>query len=212
MILHSRIDSMLSNRSGSYIVEGAVFLPALIISVCALTLIIRIIGLCENVCFITAGKVLEADMEAYKNKFTVSLCNELEEAVREEVPGDFDVTAFRYLYRSGQAEDLILIEEKAVFTVVNVIGIDAGIEFELSLLTRGFTGERQDEKRLTEAEFLAAGRSAEVTVFPKYGRRYHDGDCFYVQEREGESGMMVMQMREAQMRGYTPCLVCGGGS
>ena len=70
--MKKRIRKTICDRSGSYITEAAVFLPVLIISLCALTLLVRIIGICEEVCFITAEEILETDLQAYKNKITVS--------------------------------------------------------------------------------------------------------------------------------------------
>ena len=81
--MKKRIRKTICDRSGSYITEAAVFLPVLIISLCALTLLVRIIGICEEVCFITAEEILETDLQAYKNKITVSLCAELEERISQ---------------------------------------------------------------------------------------------------------------------------------
>ena len=47
--MKKRIRKTICDRSGSYITEAAVFLPVLIISLCALTLLVRIIGICEEV-------------------------------------------------------------------------------------------------------------------------------------------------------------------
>ena len=72
----SIIKEKVFDRKGSYIVEAAIFLPILILSVSALILIIRITGICENICFSTAQDVIKMDLEAYKYKNSVSLCKE----------------------------------------------------------------------------------------------------------------------------------------
>ncbi len=63
----------------------------------------------------------------------------MESRISEQNPVDFNITGFRYLYRRGEMTDLISVEGEAEFNVVNAIGIDGKINFEESLLTRGFT-------------------------------------------------------------------------
>lgn len=207
------IRKILPDNRGSYITEAAVILPVLIIGLCALTMIIRIIGMCEDVCFITAEEVLETDFQANQNKFAVSLCTELEERVSNEVTGDVVVTDFRYLYDSADMSDLIAIEVRTGFNVTNIIGIKGKIEFEEKLLTRGFTGLYRRGDRLSQEDFMSRGRSWEVMIFPKYGIRYHVSGCRYVKDMgEEDPCVTAMQKEDAELRGYTPCRICGGAA
>lgn len=211
--MKKRIRKTICDRSGSYITEAAVFLPVLIISLCALTLLVRIIGICEEVCFITAEEILETDLQAYKNKITVSLCAELEERMSQEISGDYEVTGFRYLFDSRGVRDLIALEAEMRFRVANVTGIDGMIEFEGKLLTRGFTGLYRRGRRLAAEEFNHMGRSWEVLVFPRYGTRYHVPGCMYVKDTVKKKWRTTsMQKEEAERRGYTPCRICGGAA
>ena len=75
MNLMNIIDKKFGDKRGSYILEAAVFLPILILCVSALILIIKIVGICENICFSTAEEVLAIDLESYKYNNSVSLCN-----------------------------------------------------------------------------------------------------------------------------------------
>lgn len=77
MNLMNIIDKKFGDKRGSYILEAAVFLPILILCVSALILIIKIVGICENICFSTAEEVLAIDLESYKYNNSVSLCNEI---------------------------------------------------------------------------------------------------------------------------------------
>ena len=101
----------------------------------------------------------------------------------EQNPVDFNITGFRYLYRRGEMTDLISVEGEAEFNVVNAIGIDGKINFEESLLTRGFTGTLNMGQPLDEVDFQTGGASQDVIIFPRYGTRYHRRTCFYVAER-----------------------------
>lgn len=208
----SIIKEKVFDRKGSYIVEAAIFLPILILSVSALILIIRITGICENICFSTAQDVIKMDLEAYKYKNSVSLCKETEERIKEENPVDFRVTRFSYLYSSGGMTDLIAFEAEADFNVVNAVVRDAKISFEEKLLTRGFTGTLNIGKNLDEAEFKQNRPTCKVVIFPKYGNRYHSKTCRYVNEIYKNEYKQEIEKEEAAKRRYLPCKICGGAA
>lgn len=109
--------------------------------------------------------------------------------------------------------DLIAIEATGQFNVVNAIGVNGKIRFEEKLLTRGFTGALQNGEPLAEDEFCRGGLSQEVVVFPKYGIRYHEPDCYYVTQQEKDNPCKLeMEREDASRKGYTPCKVCHGAA
>ena len=201
---------IIKNRKGSYIAEAALTLPVFILCVTALALIIRVIAVCENIGFVTAAEARDISLAR------ISLCAEknIEKRVCEENPRltDFRVTNLDYLYSDGNIDDLIGINSKSVFTVENPIGIYGQIEFTEGLLLRGFTGAERKEEPLSEEDFTEYEKSRPVVVFPKYGIRYHAKTCRYVkQEYEGQEYRLEMELEDAKLKGYTPCLVCKGG-
>ncbi|MBQ4650588.1 MAG: hypothetical protein IJB73_07800 [Firmicutes bacterium] len=210
------------NKKGSYIVEAALTLPLFIICVAALALIIDIAAICENIGFLTAAEVRDMDVDAYKEKSLekaglAAAAEEffIEETILKENPRltDFEIRNLDYLYSDGNIDDLIGIDTVSVFTVDNPLGIFGRIEFSQGLLTRGFTGSLQESSPLSESEFKDNQASKVVWIFPKYGIRYHRPDCRYVkQDYEGEEYKLEMQQEDAGRKGYTPCLVCGGGT
>lgn len=206
------IEGKLRERRGSYITEAAIFLPVFILSVCAIILVIRIIGVCENICFITAEEVLKADLEIYKITNSVSLCNEIEDRVFDETSVDFKIKRLRYLYDGGDMTDLISVEGGAELSVKNAVGINAKIDFTEKLLTRAFTGVITPGKRLGEEEFHQGSGSCQVIVFPKYGMRYHSKACRYVKRIDDTECKKVMEKEDAKRQGYTPCKTCGGAA
>ena len=71
----------------------------------------------------------------------------------------------------------------------------------------------ENSSPLESGEFTRKGAAAEVVVFPRYGERFHRPQCRYVKTfSEKGSSKLVMDKREAQMRGYTPCQICGGSA
>lgn len=214
-VLHFISDKTLKNKNGSYITEAAMSLPVLILCVVALALIIRIIAICENICFVTAGEIKDIDIAAYRIENTYGIGSiAIEESVREENPKltSFAVTEFNYLYSENGIDELIGVRTQADFKVENPIGILGRISFTQDILTRGFTGKELDAQPLSAAEFMRADESSRVVVFPKYGERYHMQSCRYVQNYEGdEAYMLEMEKEDAKAKGYTPCTVCGGG-
>lgn len=201
---------IIKNRKGSYIAEAALTLPVFILCVIALSLIVRIIAVCENIGFVTASEARDISLAK------LSLCTEkiIEERMYEENPklSDFRITNLDYLYSDGNIDDLIGIRSKSIFTVENPVGIYGKIEFTQGLLLRGFTGTLRKEKPLDESQFTEYDKSRPVVIFPRYGIRYHTGTCRYVkQEYEGNEYRLEMELEDAKLKGYTPCLVCGGG-
>lgn len=203
------------NKNGSYITEAAITLPVLIIAVCALALIIRIVAVCESICFVTANEVRETSLEAYNKIPSVSLCKSIETEVlkTEKSLTDFRVTKHSYLYQENGTDDLICVCERARFEVSNPIGINGEISFDLKLKARAFTGSLREEEPLYGEKFRNNEDSCEVVVFPKYGIRFHRMTCRYVKfyDEEG-SCKLIMEKEDALLKGFTACKVCGGAA
>ena len=195
-------------------------LPLFILCVIALALVIRIIGICENIGFTTCREMREIGLNAYQDSNVVSLCKlSLVSAVEKENPAlrKFTIRNFDYLYTDrsagGVIDDLIAVDTEAIFEVQNPIGIYGKIRFAQGLLTRGFTGAMRTQEPLDAADFADGEASSPVIVFPKYGYRYHAADCRYVkQDYAGEEQRLEMELRDAQGKGYTACLICKGGA
>lgn len=202
-------------RKGSCIIEAAISLPILIICVCAMTLIIRIAAVCEGIWFAEADEIMQAGLEAYNKKIKVSLCERIEKSVlsSEKSLTDFNADICGYLYSRDGIDDLISVDGRASFNVVNVIGVEGRIDFDAKVISRAFTGTARDASPLPESEFKERGTAEEIFVFPKYGIRFHRENCRYVKiyDKEG-SCKLKMDKNEARLKGYTPCMVCGGAA
>ena len=204
-------------KRGSYLVEAALTLPVFILSVIALALLISIISVCENISMVTALEMRDFTTSVSARNYlnSVSLCKQIEKSVSEECEKltDFQVKEAKLFYQKNEIDDLIGIVTESRFTVDNPIGIYGKIQFEEKLVVRGYTGALQDSAPLAESEFRKTGRSEPVIVYPKYGKRYHRKSCRYAKEEyAGEKYQLEMEKEDAVRKGFTGCLVCGGGT
>ena len=198
--------------------EAALTLPVFILCIVALALVIRVIGICENISYVTCQETRKIALNSYHDLNAVSLCKwNLTAAVRKENPAlrQFRVQNFDYLYEDTtdglRMRELIAVDTKAEFEVKNPIGIYGKIVFTQGLLCRGFTGAERSCQPLPARAFSEGGSSRLVLVFPKYGYRFHSRSCRYVRQYEKENSYRLeMQQRDAQGKGYTACLICGG--
>ena len=174
-------------------------LPVFIICFISIALVVLIIARCEQIVFNQSEKSVKLDRTAPL----------ILTGIRDE---SYDLRNFRYMFSEKGINDLILIDTETKMKVTDPVGISGKIVFRMKVLSRAWTGKTETSGPLPEEEFMSQGRSVEVVIFPKYGYRYHIKTCRYVlQEYEGEEVKLVMQQRDAELKGYTPCLICGGG-
>ena len=187
-----------SKKSGSYMAEAAMTLPVFILVFVALALVINVIAECENVVFEECKIIHRLDMDA-------------PEIIPDPRSPEYKVKDFDYLYPEKGMEDLIGITAEADFRIEYPFDILGKIEFRMDVLSRAFTGSVRRSGRLDPEDFQDGSESRKVIIFPKYGEKYHSAGCRYVnQEYEGEEMKLEMEQKDAELKGYTPCLICGG--
>ena len=197
--MDSKIPMRAKNKRGSYIVEATMALPVFIICFTAIALVILIIARCEEIVFVQSEKSVRLDQTA-----PLILTD-----VRDE---SYELKHFRFMFSKHGIDDLILLDTETTMKVRDPVGISGRIVFRMKILSRARTGRTESKGPISEEDFMSNEGSREVVVFPKYGYRYHIKTCRYaVQEYAGEEVRLVMQLRDAELKGYTPCLVCGGG-
>ena len=173
-------------------------LPVFIICVLSLALVIRILASIEGIVFDQTRMLHNMQMRA----------PEMFQSVKGE---KYKVKDFDYLFKKYGIEDLISLDTEGNYRVENPVGVKGRIDVDMKILLRGFTGAVQYSGTLSEEDFHE-GDSRIVVIFPKYGIRYHSKECRYaVQSYHGEEIKLEMQKRDAELKGYTPCLSCGGG-
>lgn len=193
----SKKDSV-SKKSGSYMAEAAMTLPVFILVFVALALVINVIAECENVVFEECRIIHRLDMNA-------------PEIFPDPKSSEYKVKDFDYLYSENGIDDLIGITAGADFKIEYPFDILGKIDFRMDVLSRAFTGAVRHSDTLDPEAFQDGSESKKVIIFPKYGEKYHCMECRYVkQEYEGEEVKLEMEQKDAELKGYTPCFICGG--
>ncbi|MCI8610073.1 MAG: hypothetical protein HFE73_10550 [Firmicutes bacterium] len=202
------------NKQGSYLVEATLTLPVFVLAVIALAFLIEIVGICEEIGHITAREVKENALITEQSMSAMALSGQIEEQVKKrcEKLTDFQVKKVKYLFHGQHSYDLIGVVTQANFIVKNSVGIGGKIQFTEQVVARGFTGCLQDAAPLEASAFYQKDGATRVMVFPKYGKRYHVPSCSVVshEEQRGNKGW-EMACEDADRKGFTACLLCGGG-
>ena len=208
---------MKESRRGSYLVEASLTLPIYILGITALALIISITAFCETAGFVISREMKEDSYSEKKLVSSISLSRNIISGVEQEwqnrLPlSEFKVNRVRNGVKSGSLDELCTVNAEAEFTVFSSIGIGGNAVFSEKVMARAFTGCIQDAVPLDAAEFTEGGAAMDVTVYPRYGQRFHTSTCSIVQQeqKEGNPGW-VMDREEAQRQDFTPCRICGGG-
>ena len=195
--MNSKKDSV-SKKSGSYIAEAAMTLPVFILVFVALALVVNVIAECENVVFEECRIIHRLDLNA-------------PEMIPMPGSSEYKTEDFDYLYSENGIDDLISIRAGTDFRIEYPFGILGKIDFRMDVLSRAFTGAVRQSGTLGPEDFQDGSGSKKVIIFPKYGERYHSMGCRYVrQEYAGEEVKLEMEEKDAELKGYTPCLICGG--
>lgn len=202
-------------RRGSILVEATIILPIFIIAVCAIISIIPIIGTCEKVVFTACDEMHMVDAKAAITPIQLSFPARLENRIAEENKNvrDVKVNQFLYRYRGTAGDDLISGQVKVCFQEKNPLGLFDAVEFDLKVLSRGFTGSYRKNTPMARAEIESPKESHIVYIFPAWGERYHKKTCKYVTDsyKMDNWHYVEIQKEDAKAKGYTPCLKCGGG-
>lgn len=202
-------------RRGSYLVEASLTLPVFILGVIALAMIVNLIAVCETICYVMSRELKEHQIVNAGILNTVSLCRTIENGVKEQHPNlmEFHVKKTRSGVQSGGMTDLIAVTSQADFQVLFQAGIGGAASFEQKLMARSFTGAEQEVNQLDTADFTQNRSAQSVLVYPKYGQRFHVESCAIVrQQKENDNAGWTMDLAEAELRAFTPCEICGGGT
>lgn len=200
------------NKKGSLLVEAAITLPIFIIVVVTLMLTINIISSCNNIVYQESLLIREISLDTIKvGKLSTLNLVDLYNKIDEEDIDDFTINRFRNGYIDRGYDNLVSIESTSIYNILNPLEINSKIEFSSNIVGRQFVGKYEINDPLPLERFMSDEGSLIVTVFPRYGIRYHDSNCKYITEyKYDEIYMEAVELYEAELRGYTPCLVCGG--
>ena len=197
----------LINRKGSYLVEAVISLPIFIIAMITLSSIILMYACIEDCNFIAANEIRLGAAEAVIADTSIAVPFR----VKKEVTGKYkrieSVKLVDSLYRDSKwgTDELIAFDYRLTLNSPNPLGINAKANYDLSLVTRAYTGRERDESNMDAGEFMDDDSEA-VFIFPKRGERYHSEGCGFLKAASRSAALTT-----AIKNKYRSCPLCKSG-
>ena len=170
------------DKRGSYIVESAIALPILIISLTLMISIIRLLTGIEESSFIMADEMKAESIRSHFIKSKATCRYNVNKRIGENCK-----IYSRYVFniRNDRStvvglKDTFRGELNANFSAQNPLLPIKGKKIKLYVVSRRFTGASNSADPMSEAEFMRDGKSEQVYVFPHEGMRYHNGNCKFL--------------------------------
>lgn len=191
-------------RRGSILVEAALGLPALVISLFLLLSLIPFAADCEYAVY---GAVDQLRLEAIKSPFVqepLSLPWLVEERASQTWSKGTQVTVveYGYLVEDAGIEDLIQVELEVSMGQENPLGQISRLSFRGMVCARAFTGEQVEGEPAGE-DLERPGETKTVYVFPRRGEKYHNRGCSHLSPAYEERILSP----EVKHR-FSPCQLC----
>ncbi len=248
-----------NTKNGSYTLEAAILLPAVVIGILSIGFTMRMISTAENIAFAATDEARLIAMTAYNLPLAPLFSDGLERRIMDEnkVVAIADINNFYYLYPWAQKDGLISFRVDALIENGMPLEMIEGFPVEQRFRCRGFIGRTASGTPMTFEEMEKDADSTLVWLFPEGGERYHSKSCTFVSSypirmilnpdikkhydscpkcdsatvgigmqiycfpEYGESYhvrdcpmvdkyIISMEKEQAESRGYTPCLKCGG--
>ena len=197
----------LISKKGSYLVEAVISLPILIIAMITLNSIILMYACIEDCNFIAANEIRRGAAEAIIADTSIAVPHR----VRKEVTGKYKrIESARLvdsMYRDSKwgIDELIAFDYRLTLYSPNPLGINARADYDLSLVTRAYTGCERDEDNMDASEFMDED-SEPVFLFPKRGERYHSEGCGFLKAASRSAALT-----SAIKKRYRSCPLCKSG-
>lgn len=195
-------------KKGSYLVEAVIVIPIFIMATAALISMVPITAACENMVFAAADEMRFECLKSAFRKNPSALPPLLSHRIKAENTKltDYDILAYRYLYRAKGVEDLIFLKFCAELKEKNPLGLFDSVRFSGAVSARAFTGKVH--KRPPDG----AGEDTEkedktVYIFPEWGMKYHNKQCTYV-----KANCRMVYLSQETKGDYTPCRLCKASS
>lgn len=197
----------LISKKGSYLVEAVISLPIFIIAMVTLNSIILMYACIEDCNFIAANEIRRGAAEAIIADTSIAVPHR----VRKEVTGKYKrIESARLvdsMYRGTKwgTDELIAFDYRLTLNSPNPLGINARANYDLSLVTRAYTGRERDEGNMGADEFMDED-SEPVFIFPKRGERYHSEGCGFLKAASRSAALTG-----AIKKNYRSCPLCKSG-
>ncbi|PKM84809.1 MAG: hypothetical protein CVU86_05435 [Firmicutes bacterium HGW-Firmicutes-11] len=185
-----------SGKNGFLILEAAILLPVVLLTLISLILVIRSIGVEEKMMGWFSEEAQKVSIGAYilrpeeeDNDSTGMLPYELlqygiwesavqNKALRKDLPiAAATLEEFQYLYNAHNITDLIQGSLHYQIKLPLPAGFHRETRYVETLLFRGFVGATGNSDPLGFAQMEQNSLNDLVYIFPRAGERYHDRNC-----------------------------------
>lgn len=198
---------MRTNKRGSYILESAMALPVLIIAVMLMSSVILMYACIEDCNFIMANELRRGAAESAIADTSIAVPyrvrNEIESKHSQVQSARLTDSAARTT-RWG-VDELIAVRYSLRLAAPNPLGIDAGANYDLSLVTRAYVGRIRHVGNMSADDFMDAD-SVPVYIFPKRGEKYHSEGCAFLKAASRPAALTASIRKH-----YKSCPLCKSG-
>lgn len=220
MFISKKATAIIGGKRGSATVEAAVFLPVFFLAMLSIILLIRLIGVEENMMQLITKEAVHVEKEAYLTqlpvipdtigtKFTEGAASgalmvlHLRENTEFLPVENLRCSYFRYLYEKNGTDGLICADIEYQSVIPFPSGFRRTLNFKKELMFRGFIGSTGSVGPMGFSEMEKDEPSNIVYVFPRAGERYHTQDCSVITTYAHEA-----YLTNSMLKNYSPCRLC----
>ena len=206
MNLRTVINKRIRNKKGSYLVEAAITLPILFISVLCMSSIILMYACIENSNFIAANEIRKSACEAIIADTSIAVPFRIKKEIEKEhsLVKSTHLTDYGNRVSRWDVDELIAVSLLLDMKSSNPLGLASEAEYEISMVTRAYVGRFRGYDAMSADEFGSLGDA--VFIFPKRGEKYHSEGCRHLRAAS-TSGTLSPAMK----RKYKSCPLCKSG-
>lgn len=193
------------NRSGYVLTEAAILVPVFLMSVLLLVYLLKMMQIQEIVHFESAETLVALSWESQATELPVGTLfyeSRINRDVAERTEKNLSISA-----ELSEEKEVLCGEISFPVELELPFGLFDDAVFRDVLVMRKWSGEKTPGEGMDFAAMTQKDSETFVFVFPKYGERFHRGDCMYLSMDAGRY-LMCISRNEAAAKGFSACHVC----
>lgn len=198
---------IITNKKGSYLTEAVISLPIFIIAVMVMSSVILMYACIEDCNFVAANEIRLGAAEAVIADTSITVPYRVRKEIEAKHKQIDSARLVDSLYRGSRwgIDELIAFDYRLTLSSPNPLGIKAKARYDLTLVTRAYTGRERDEESMSAEEFMDEDSEA-VFIFPKRGEKYHSEGCGFLRAASRSAALT-----SAIKSRYRSCPLCKSG-
>lgn len=195
-------------RKGSYILEGSLVIPPLILVMVLLISAVSLIASGEKALFVMGEELKLAGIKAafLEEPVTTPIAVKMRIAEDSNLVDEVGISEYGYLYDSHGIQDLISLGISLKHSGLNPLGKMSLLKIEQRVIARAFTGLNREGDHGENA--LTGHETSEIVyIFPKRGEKYHKRNCPFL----NPACQKVFLTADVKRR-FKACTNCKSGS